>query len=62
MEGGSTVFVYIAYGLIGAFLLLLIVIFLRTALLVSTLLFMPVARVLRSVLPGRKARATLLDD
>jgi hypothetical protein len=62
MENGSTFTTYIAYGLVCAFLLLVVLIFLRTTMLAATLLFMPVARAVRSLIPGRKARETLLDE
>ena len=62
IESGPTIGTWIAYGVISLFLLALLLLFLRTAFLASTLLFMPAARALRAMLPGRLAASELLGE
>jgi hypothetical protein len=56
MENGSSWGVWVAYVVIVAFLLFVLVVFARTMMLFSTLTFMPVARALRQIgrLLGRR--------
>ena len=62
IENGPTFGTWIAYGVISLFLLALLLLFLRTAFLASTLLFMPVVRAVRAMLPGRRAASELVGD
>jgi len=49
MENGSTLGTWVAYVVIVAFLVFLLVVFVRTMMLFSTLTFMPIARVWRRI-------------
>jgi hypothetical protein len=51
MLGETGVGIYVAYALIIAFLVAIVLLFLRTAVMVSLLWLMPVARLLRRI-PG----------
>lgn len=58
MENGSSWGVWLAYGAIVAFLLLLLFVFARTMALYATLTFMPIARILEQIqrIFGRRRR------
>jgi hypothetical protein len=49
MEHASSWGMWLAYGTIVAFLLLVLAVFLRTMMLFSTLTFMPLARIARQI-------------
>jgi hypothetical protein len=54
MEGGTSLGVWLAYGAICAFLLLLFVVFARTMMLFATLWFSPVAHLASRLLRIRR--------
>jgi len=60
IEGGNGAGIYLAYAAIVGFLVLLVAVVLRTILLYSVLLLLPVGRVLRWI-PGVPARLASVE-